>query len=146
MLFGFIRVIDPEAKTAYVWGEGQYPTDWTTYADTARYTAAVAVDDEPIGSTFKAAGDTLDFPGVVAAYEEASGSTLTVERLGSLEDLDARIAELTSVPDADLRSYLPLMYYRAQLRGQGQLEPTQNDRYPHITPTTIRDYVRAEGL
>lgn len=146
VLFGFIRVIDAQAKTAYVWGDGHPPADWTTYVDTARYTAAVAVDDDEIGPVFSAAGDTLDFAGIVAAYEEASGTKLTVKRLGSLEDLDARIDELRTAPNADLRSYLPLMYYRAQLRGQGQLNPKMNDRYPGITPATVVDYVRAEEL
>lgn len=146
VLFGFIRVIDPQTRKAYVWGDGSSPADWTTYADTARYTAAVAVDDDEIGPVFSAAGDTLDFAGIVAAYEEASGTKLSIERLGTLEDLDARIDELRSAPGADLRSYLPLMYYRAQLRGQGQLKPKMNDRYPRITPATIIDYVRAEEL
>ena len=35
VLFGFIRVIDVEKQTAYVWGDGKQPMDWTTYADTA---------------------------------------------------------------------------------------------------------------
>ncbi|GAA1070680.1 NmrA family NAD(P)-binding protein [Tsukamurella spumae] len=146
VLFGFIRVIDPQTKTAYVWGDGRFPMDWTTYADTARYTAAVAVDDEPVGPVFAAAGDTLDFQGIVAAYEKGSGSPVTVERLGSLEDLDARIDELRSVPGASMFTYLPLMYYRAQMRGQGRLDPLMNDRYPQIRPTTIEEYVRSEGL
>lgn len=146
VLFGFIRMIDAESKTAYIWGDGEQPMDWTTYADTARYTAAVAVDDDEVGRTFVAAGETRDFAGVVAAYEEATGTTLTVERLGSLDDLDARIESLRSAPDADLYSYLPLMYFRAQLHGQGRLTGLMNDRYPHIRPATIAEYVRAEGL
>lgn len=144
VLFGFIRIVDPATKTAYVWGEGQAPMDFTTYADAAAYTAAVALDDEPVGRTFKAAGDVQNFDGVVAAYQEGSSSTLAIETLGSLEDLDARIQQLQAA--GDFYGFLPLQYYRANLKGQGRLEPLMNDRYPQITPTTIREYVAAEHL
>ncbi|PUB27672.1 nucleoside-diphosphate-sugar epimerase [Promicromonospora sp. AC04] len=146
VLFGFIDVIDPKAKTARVWGEGESPMDYTTYADTARYTAAVAVDERPVPRVFAALGDSLNFADMVLAYEEASGTTLTVRRMGSLEDLDAQIAQLQEGGQANFLQYLPLMYYRAQLKGQGRLDPVMNDRYPHITPTTVRQYVQAEGL
>ena len=50
VMFGFIRVIDIEKQTAFVWGDGKRPMDWTTYADTARYTVEVAVDERPVPS------------------------------------------------------------------------------------------------
>jgi nucleoside-diphosphate-sugar epimerase len=146
VLFGFIRVIDPETRTAYVWGDGEHPMDYTTYADTARYTAAAATDDNPIGSVLGVAGDSLTFPETVQAYEKASGKTLRVERLGSLQDLDNRIAELQNGDPANFHKYLPLMYYRAQLNGDGKIDPVLNDRYPWIQPTTVEQYVTSEGL
>ncbi|WP_045741930.1 NmrA family NAD(P)-binding protein [Actinoplanes rectilineatus] len=146
VLFGFIRVIDPATRTAYVWGDGEVPMDFTTYADTARYTAAAAVDDNPIGGVLGVAGDTLTFHELVRAYEKASGKTLRIERLGSMEDLDARIAGLYGADPANLHAYLPLMYYRAQLNGTGRIDPIRNDRYPAITPTTVEQYVTGEGL
>ena len=73
VLFGFIRVIDFEKQTAYVWGDGKQLMDWTTYADTARYTAEVAVDERPVPRVFSVAGDVLDFEGLVRAYESGWG-------------------------------------------------------------------------
>ncbi len=146
VLFGFIRVIDVEKQTAYVWGDGKQPMDWTTYADAARYTAEVAVDERPIPSAFKIAGDVLDFHGVVSAYEQASGKKLRVERLGSSEDLDARIEALRKAEPANMRTWLPLMYYRSVLNGEGKLEPLMNNLYPSIRPTTVREYVSRERL
>ncbi len=146
VLFGFIRVIDVEKRTAYVWGDGKQPMDWTTYADTARYTAEVAVDDRPVPRTFSVAGDVLDFEGLVQAYESGSGKKLGVERLGSLEDLDARIDQLQKARPANFRAYLPLMYYRSVLNGEGKLDALMNDRYPSIRPTRVSEYVVREGL
>lgn len=145
VMFGFIRIIDPEAQTAYVWGDGDQPMDFTTYADTARYTAALAVDERPAPRVFAAAGDTKTFPQIVRAYEEASGKELKVERLGSLDDLDRRIEELQQ-GGAHFTQFLPLMYYRAQLNGDGRLEEVMNVRYPEIKPLTISEYVQLENL
>ncbi len=146
VLFGFIRVIDLETQTAYVWGDGEHPMDLTTYADTARYTAAAATDTNPIGSILGVAGDSLNFHGIVQAYEKASGKKLRVQRLGSLEDLDGRIAELQNGGPENFPKFLRLMYYRAQLKGEGKLDPVMNDRYPWIQPTTVAQYVTSEGL
>ena len=43
-------------------------------------------------------------------------------------------------------AYLPLMYHRSVLNGEGKLDKPMNDRYPPIRPTMVRDYVAREGL
>ena len=57
---------DVEKQTAFDWGDGKQPMHWTTYADTARYTAKVAADERPVPRIFSVAGDVLDFE--VRAY------------------------------------------------------------------------------
>lgn len=146
VLFGFIRIIDVEKQTAYVWGDGKQPMDWTTYEDTARYTAEVALDERPVPRVFSVAGDVVDFDGLVRAYEEASGKTLRIERLGSLDDLDARIDSLQKSQPQNFYAWLPLMYLRSMFDGEGKLAVLMNDRYPSIRPTTVREYVAKEGL
>ena len=147
VLFGFIRVIDVETQTAYVWGDGKQPMDWTTYFDTARYTAEVATDERPVPRAFKIAGDVLNFDSIVRAYKTGSKKKLLrIERLGSLEDLDAHIDELKKAGPANFLTYLPLMYYRSILNGEGKLNELMNDRYPLIRPTTVREYIEREGL
>jgi len=120
--------------------------DWTTYADTARYTAEVAIDQRPVPRIFSVAGDVLEFEGIVRAYESGSGKKLHVDRLGSLEELDARIDQLEKADPANLSAYLPLMYYRSMLNGEGKLDQLMNDRYPSIRPVTVREYVTREGV
>ena len=146
VLFGFINVINPAEGKAYVWGDGKKTSYWTTYEDTARYTAAAAVDERRLPRALAVAGDALDFWGLVAAYEAGSGKKLEVETLGSLSDLDARIAELMRGGQENFRRFLPLMYYRSTLNGEGALGPLYNDLFPQIRPTTVRAYVQQEGL
>lgn len=146
VLFGFISVVDPGEGKAYVWGDGKQTQYWTTYADTALYTAAAAVDDRALPRALAITGDALDFWGIVAAYEEASGRTLEVVTLGSMADLDARIAELARGGQDIFPRFLPLTYYRSMLDGEGALGPLHNDLFPDIRPKTVRDYVVQEGL
>lgn len=145
-LFGFLNVIDPAEGKAYVWGDGKETQYWTTYKDTAHYAAAAAVDERDLPRGLAVAGDTLDFWGVVAAYEGASGRPLQIVTLGSMDDLDARIAELAKGGEQNLLQFLPLMYYRSTLNGEGRLDPLYNYLFPEIRPITVRDYVVQEGF
>lgn len=146
VLFGFIRVIDVEKQTAYVWGDGKQPMAWTTYDDTARYTVEAALDERPVPRKFYVAGSVVTFHELVAEYEAASGKKLEIAHLGSIDDLSARIAELQKANPANVLAYLPLTYLRSIMSGEGQLKALMNDRYPAIRPSTVRDYVAKEGL
>ena len=42
--------------------------------------------------------------------------------------------------------WLPLMYYRSAINGEGKLDVLMNDRYSSIRPTTTREYGQQEGL
>lgn len=146
VLFGFLGAFDLEAEQAFVWGDGEKEMDFTTYEDTARFAAEVAVDDEPVPPVFEVAGDTLTFHELVKAYEEASGKTIEVVKKGSLADLDREIERLRQAEPQNVYAWLPLMYWRGMLSGKGKLKAIANDRYPRIKPLTVRDYVRREGL
>ncbi|MET9460030.1 NmrA family NAD(P)-binding protein [Streptomyces canus] len=142
-LFDWLRMVDTEAQTAYVWGDGDAPVQYTTWADTALYTVEAALDDQPIGRVLPVAGDSLDFHGFVEAYEKGTGQKLRKERLGSLDDLDRRIADMVESEPQNFFAYLPLMYLRGSLRGDAPLPPLMNDRYPSIQPITVEQYFGA---
>lgn len=145
VLFGFLGAFDLNRKIAYVWGDGNQPMDFTTLGDTASYIAEVATDESPVPEIFGVAGDVLTFQELVRAYESASGKRLTVERLGSLADLEAKIAKLQTEDPANFLAYLPLMYYGPMLSGKGKVEP-MNSRYPNVKPTSVAEYVAEEHL
>lgn len=145
-LFGFLGAFDLEAGQAFVWGDGERPMDFTTYRDTARFTAEVAVDEDRLPTVIQVAGDTLTFHELVTAYEEASGKSITVVQKGSLADLDQEIERRRQAEPGNIYAWLPLMYWRGMLSGKGKLKAIANDRYPSIKPITVRDYVRREKL
>ena len=146
VLFGFLGAFNLERGEAYLWGDGHKQMDFTTYHDVARYAAALALDTGVLPERFQVAGDVLNFHELVEAYEDASGNPLTVRRLGSFYDLDLHLAALQERAPDDLMTVLPFMYYRAMLSGKAKLDTLHNDHYPHIRPTTVREYVTREGL
>ncbi|MEW5423577.1 NmrA family NAD(P)-binding protein [Amorphus sp. 3PC139-8] len=146
VLFGFLGAFDLGEGRAFLWGDGNAAMDFTTYADAARFTAEVAVDEASVPGVFEVAGESLDFHGLVKAYEDGSGKSVTVSRLGSLADLDDELERRRQAEPDNMFAWLPLMYWRAMLSGKAKLQSIANGRYPHIKPTTVAEYVRSEGL
>jgi len=143
VLFGFLNAIDLDKNEAYLWGEGNADMQFTTYADTAAYTAEVALDEQPVPSPFFVAGDSLNFHELVAETSAGLGRPLTVRHLGTLRDLDSEIDARRAREPTDPHAWLPLMYWRGMLNGKGALGPLMNQRYPAIRPTTVLEYVSA---
>lgn len=143
VLFGFLGMFDLTQGQASYWGSGNEPMDFTTYADTAAYTAEAALDPNPVGPTLMVAGATLDFPQLVAEVEAGLGVRLEVIRRGSLEELDETIARAQAAEPQNFFAWLPLMYQRGMLSGQGRLTELRNSRYPGIRPLGVQDYLRA---
>jgi hypothetical protein len=114
---------------------------FTTYDDTAAYTAAAAVDERPVPDKLFVAGDSLTFDRLVKEVESGLGAPITVRPLGSFRDLDGEIANRYAAEPANVPSCRPLMSWRAMLSGSGKLGPSMNDRFPDIRPTGVREYV-----
>ncbi|MEY9776520.1 NmrA family NAD(P)-binding protein [Arthrobacter sp. MW3 TE3886] len=140
VLFGFLGAFDLDKGEAYLWGDGDAKMEFTTFADTAAYAAAVAMDDRPVPDEIYVAGDVLTFDELVSEAEAGLGRSLTVKKLGTLADMDAEIDRRQADGHGGF-SAIPLMYWRAMLSGKGRLGPLMNDRYPWIQPTSVRHYV-----
>lgn len=146
ILFGFLGAFDLSSGQAFLWGDGTAKMDFTTYLDTARFTAEVATDDQPVPTTIQFAGESLTFPELVKAYEDGSGKSVTPKKMGSLADLENEIGKRKQAEPDNMFAWLPPMYWRALLSGKVKLHAIANDRYPHIRPMTVAEYVREEGL
>jgi len=61
---GYFQVWQPEEKALVYWGSGEEVWEFTTYPDSARYTAAVALDPSAVGlqRCKHAPEDSLSFP------------------------------------------------------------------------------------
>jgi hypothetical protein len=140
VLYGFLGAIDLEKGEAYLWGDGSAQMEFTTYADTAAYTAEAALSEVALPREFFVAGDSLDFAGLVAETEAGLGRKIAVRRMGTLGDLDAEIARRREAEPGNVYAWLPLMYWRAMLNGQGKLGELRNGDYPWIRPVGVQEY------
>lgn len=141
VLFGFLGAFDLQKGTVALWGDGQVQMDFTTCRDTARFTA-IAATAADVPKKFQVAGDTLSLWELKSEVEAASGGSLEVMSNGTLEDLDSLIAERFASDPQNFYGYLPLMYWRSMLNGDGKLKQLVNERFPDVKPTTVREYVR----
>lgn len=143
IVFGFLGAFDLRKGEAYLWGDGEAKMEFTTYEDTAAFTAEAALDDGPLPDRLHFAGESLNFHELVRETEAGLGRSLTVKTLGTLPDLEAEVARRLKDEPNNRFAWLPLMYWRAMLNGHGGLGPLMNARYPGIHPTGVREYVKA---
>ncbi|GAB4559821.1 MAG: NmrA family NAD(P)-binding protein [Haliangiales bacterium] len=141
VLFGFLGAFDLQAGTMPLWGDGRVPMDFTTYADTAQYTA-LAATREQVPERVQVVGDRRDFWQLKELVEAETGRSFDVIRHGELADLDAEISQRQAAAPDNVFAWLPLMYWRGMLSGKGQLAHTVNDAFPEVSPTSIAEYAR----
>ena len=127
----------PRPGVVRYWGDGKTPIDWTTWEDTARFTAAAALDDRTVPERLFVSGDRMDVLSFARTWEAARGKQLTLERLGSLEDLERETQRRLAEAPHDMQSWLPLMYARGGFGGQALLGPSHNTRYPEVQPASV---------
>lgn len=141
VLFGFLGAFDLKNKTVNYWGEGNMKMDFTTYGDTARYTALAAVSENDVPAKFTIAGDQLTFHELVEVVNSKVKTAYKKERLGTLDDLDNEISKRINANSTNIYSFIPLMYYRAMLNGKGALSNLKNSLFTEFRPKTVKEYI-----
>jgi NmrA-like family len=136
-VLGFLGMLDGDNGVLRYWGDGKTPIDWTTWEDTARFTAAAALDERAVPEKLYVSGDRLDTFAFAKAWEAGHDKKLTLERLGSLEDLAQETQRRLTAEPANMYAWLPLMYARGVYGGQALLGASENGRYPEIRPETV---------
>ncbi|KAM5343670.1 hypothetical protein ACJ41O_012207 [Fusarium nematophilum] len=69
------------------------------------------------------------------------------ERLGSLDDLKAKMHQLQADNPADVFSYMPLFFTYYWLNGQKFIGPeTDNEQYSDVKPETWEDFLQKRSL
>lgn len=136
-VLGFLGMLDGQTATLRYWGDGTTPIDWTTWEDTARFTAAAALDERNVPEKLYVSGDRKDVFAFAETWESVHGKKLTRERLGSLDDLAAETKRRFETEPANMFAWLPLMYARGVFGGRAVLGPSQNALYPNIVPETL---------
>lgn len=133
-------VFEVARGTGAYWGNGATKLDMTTTGDTARYTAEAALDRSLPNGKFAIVGDRMTVLEASRVYEDVLGKHLALHSQGSLNELEQHITD-TMASNPDPRAIVPLAYQLAMFSGRATLKDLQNDRYPDITPTRLREYL-----
>ena len=123
------------------WGNADQRLDFTTVGDTAAFTALAALD--PATPRFlRVAGDQLSAREMTAVVSEVTGSRFRLFRAGGLGLLGAiiKVARLVApARDEIFPAWQGMQYMRNMFDGRAVLEPLDNDRYPGMRWTSVRD-------
>ncbi|MEH2414603.1 aromatic alcohol reductase [Nostoc sp.] len=139
-IIAYMPLFDLEHQTFQYWGDGETPLDLTTTDDTAKYVAEAVSDPGLANTALEVAGDTLTPKQLKATYEEATGTKLTEKSLGSIAEMKAWIAN-KKASASSLDEYIYHQYMYAMVSGKGKLDRIQSDRYPHIKPKTVKQFL-----
>ncbi len=141
ILFRFHRVV--------YWENADQKMDFTTMPDTAAFSAAAALDDTT-PRVLRIAGDVASARDLAAIAGTVTGETFKLVRAGGLGRLEKviRVTQLVAPGKSD--TYPPwqgMQYMHDMFDGRAKLAPLDNDRYPGLRWTSIRDVLetRAES-
>ncbi|WP_335988962.1 NmrA family NAD(P)-binding protein [Glycomyces sp. MUSA5-2] len=138
------EVLDPAAGTFSVWGDGTRPIDMTTIADTAAFTAAIALDPSTAGRDVHVVGQQLSMIELRDEVEAASGRQWELVRKGTLQDLRAEVVR-RQFNASSLVEYVALQAQVAMFDGTGSLRDVRNADYPDVVPTSLAAYLAGRG-
>ena len=148
MLTGQMPLILFRLNRVVYWGDADQRMDFTTMDDTAAFSARAALD--PTTPRFlRIAGDQLSARDLAAVASEVTGRKFRLLRAGGLGMLGALI-KITRAVSPGVRELYPawqgMQYMRGMFDGRAKLEPLDNDRYPDLRWTTVREVLSASEV
>ena len=145
LLTGQMPMISARLRRVLYWGDGDQRLDFTTMDDAATFTASAALD--PSTPRFlRIAGDQLSARELAAVVSEVTGDQYRPLRVGSLRMLAtmAKVARVVAPGGNELYPAWQGMQYTCNMfEGRAKLESLDNDRYPGMHWTTVRDLLLA---
>ncbi len=148
LLTGQMPLILFKLKRVLCWGNPDQRMDFTTLDNTAAFTASAALD--PSTPRFlRIAGDELSARELTAVVSEVTGKEFRLFRPGGLGMLGVLIGIARTVAPGGRELYPAwqgMQYMRNMFDGRAKLEPLDNDRYPSIRWTTVRDVLSARQV
>jgi nucleoside-diphosphate-sugar epimerase len=145
MLTGQMPLILFKLKRVLCWGNADQRMDFTTIDDAARFAARAALD--PSTPRFlRIAGDELSARELTEIVGEVTAKKFRLFRPGGLRMLEMMIRIARRVVPGEKELYPAwqgMQYMRNMFDGRAKLEPLDNDRYPDMPWTTVRDVLSA---
>jgi nucleoside-diphosphate-sugar epimerase len=135
ILFGLKRIV--------YWGDDAQLLDFTTIDNTAAYTAHAALDDTT-PRYLRIAGEVIDANGLKKTASEVTGKVFRLLRAGRLDRLKT-IIKITRSLFPQKREVFPpwqgMQYMHNMFTGLPKLNPLENDRYPGIRWTSVKEVI-----
>lgn len=145
LLTGQAPVVLFKIKRVLYWGNADQLMDFTTMRDTADYTAAAALD--PTTPRYlRIAGEVATIRDIQRAASEATGKKFGTLRPGGLGFLGTMIKITRTLSPQNDEVFPPwqgMQYLHNMLSGKPKMSPLDNDRYPDIRWTRIREVLAA---
>jgi hypothetical protein len=135
-------------KRVLYWGDADQRMDFTTMDDTAAFTASAALDPST-PRILRIAGDQISARELTAVMSEVTGKKFRLFHAGGLPMLGTLIKVARTVAPGEKEPYPAwqgMQYMRNMFDGRAKLEPLDNDRYPSLRWTTVRDVLSAHHV
>jgi nucleoside-diphosphate-sugar epimerase len=148
LLTGQMPLIFFKLKRILYWGNADQRMDFTTMDDTAAFTANVALDPST-PRILRIAGDQVSARELTAVMSEVTGKKFHLLRAGGLGMLGTLIKVARMIAPGEKEAYPAwqgMQYMRNMFDGLAKLEPLDNDRYPNMHWTTLRDVLSAHQV
>jgi len=149
LLISTVSFVNKKKRKVVYAGSADQKLDFTTMADAAAYTAAVAADPNPTPKLLRIAGDVVSAHELAAIVARAEGSDPTrpfsVSWIGAvwfLEFTSSVVRRLMGGEDKVMTPWQGMQYMANMFSGKGKLEPLDNARYPDIVWTKVEDFLR----
>jgi nucleoside-diphosphate-sugar epimerase len=141
MLTGQMPMILFSKKRVFHWGNGDQRMDFTTIKDIAAFTAFAALDDTS-PRFLRIAGEQLSAVEIKDVVSEVSGEKYSMLRPGGL-GMFGFIIKMTRFFASGKGELYPvwqgMQYMHNMLDGRALMNPLDNNRYPNMSWTKVRD-------
>ena len=146
LLTGPMPMILFKYKRVLYWGNADQAIDFTTMDDTALYTASAALD--PSSPRYlRIAGQQISAREMTSILREVTGSEFRLLKAGSLGMLKILIKITRTVAPAKKDLYPAwqgMQYMHDMFEGHAKLNLYDNDRYPGMHWTSLRDMLLSQ--
>lgn len=147
LLTGPMPLILFKRKRVLYWGDADQRMDFTTIDDTAAFTASAALDNSA-PRILRIAGDQVSARELTAIVSEVTGKKFRLFRAGGLGMLNMLI-KVGRIVTPGKKNIFPawqgMQYMYNMFEGKAKLEPLDNDRYPGMHWTTVRDVLSSKS-
>lgn len=148
LLSGDMPLIVPQIRRIVYWNDSEQIMDFTTTFDVAKFTANVALDsDTP--RYLHVAGDRVDSQDVRDIVSEITDKEFKILKVGNIGFLEflIKIAKKFSKDNGELYpAWQGMQYMRDMMEGQVKINSYDNDRYPDMHWTTVKEFLISENL